>query len=208
MRLLWRLASRLTANLIMTHGPVQAGTVYLSFDDGPDPKYTERLIALLAEHNAKASFFLIAGLAAANPELVARILSCGHSIGNHSMSHPAMFRLGFTAQWQQIDQGDAVLQGLDPGHKHAFRPPNGRITWAALLNTLWRRRPMMLWSIDSMDYKLGAEAVVKRLRSRPPTVGDIILFHDDGECALLALQVLLPEWKLAGLRFLPLECAS
>ena len=205
---IWRLVSLLTANLIQTRGPARGGSVYLTFDDGPDSMQTERLLALLAKHNARASFFLIGSLADAAPNRVARILAAGHAIGNHSMTHPQMRRLGLRAQLQQIDQADAVLQRMDVNRWHAFRPPNGRVTWVILLATLWRRRPLVLWSIDSMDYKLDPQGVVRRLRATPPRDGDIILFHDDGECALLALEVLLPEWKRAGLRFLPLECAA
>ena len=205
---IWRLISLLTAGLVRTHDAAGDGSVYLTFDDGPDPAQTERLLALLAKHNAKAIFFLIGERAEAAPDLVARILAEGHAIGNHSMTHPPMRRLGLRAQFQQIDRTDAVLQRMDGNRRHPFRPPNGRVTWGILLATLLRRRPLVLWSIDSMDYKLDPQAVVRRLRAAPPKAGDIILFHDDGECASLALDVLLPEWSRAGLRFLPLECTA
>ena len=208
MNFIWRLTSLLTANLVRTRGPTSGDSVYLTFDDGPDPAQTDRLLALLARHNAKASFFLIGEAAETAPDLVARILAGGHAIGNHSMTHQPMRRLGVREQLQQIDQADSVLRRIDGNAWHAFRPPNGRVTWIVLLATLWRRRPLVLWSIDSMDYTLDPKAVVGRLRATPPKDGDIILFHDDGECALLALEVLLPEWERAGLRFPPLECAG
>lgn len=208
MNRIWRLASLLSANLVRTRGPAAGRALYLSFDDGPNPVHTAALLALLAQHDAKASFFLIGEAAAAAPDLVSRILAAGHAIGNHSMSHPRMPRLGLGAQLQQIDAADAVLERMDGRKRHAFRPPNGRVTWSILLATLWRRRPLVLWSLDSLDYRLPPEAVVERLRAVAPAAGDIILFHDDAECALLALQVLLPEWKRAGWRFLPLECAA
>ena len=208
MNFIWQMTSLLTANLVRTRGPTSGDSVYLTFDDGPDPAQTDRLLALLARHNAKASFFLIGERAEASPDLVVRILAGGHAVGNHSMTHQPMRQIGTRAQLQQIDQADAVLQRIDGNRWHAFRPPNGRVTWVVLLSTLWRRRPLVLWSIDSMDYKLDHQAVVERLRAMPPRDGDIILFHDDGERALLALEVLLPEWERAGLRFPPLECAG
>jgi peptidoglycan/xylan/chitin deacetylase (PgdA/CDA1 family) len=208
MNRIWRLVSLLTANLVRLRGPGAGGAVYLSFDDGPDPVHTGPLLDLLAKHGARASFFVIGRRAEEAPELMARIRSGGHAIGNHSMTHPPMRRLRLRAQLEQIDQADAVLERLDGLARHAFRPPNGRVTCGILLATLWRRRTLMLWSIDSMDYKHDAPAVVQRMRGIPLRGGDVILFHDDGACACQALEVLLPEWKRAGLRFLPLDCSG
>lgn len=206
MKQLWRLASFLAPKLILTRGAKGGDAVYLSFDDGPDARQTERLLTLLAQHQAKAIFFLIGERAQEQVELVARMLADGHVIGNHSMSHPRMRRLGMRAQWQQIDRADVALSRIDGRRWHGFRPPHGQVTWAMLLVSLWRRRPLVLWSLDSWDYKLDPEAVVNRLRANPPKRGDIVLFHDDAECALLALEVLLPEWTSAGLCFAALEC--
>jgi peptidoglycan/xylan/chitin deacetylase (PgdA/CDA1 family) len=206
MNRIWRLGSLLTRNLIRTHGPAEGGAIYLTFDDGPDPVHTEPLLDLLARHDARATFFLIGDRAAVAPAVVERIRSEGHAIGNHSMTHPRMRRLGLRAQLRQIDEGDAALQRIDGLRRHAFRPPNGKVTVSILLALLWRRHPLLLWSLDSQDYRLDPEAVVTRLRTAPPAAGDILLFHDDAECALRALAVLLPDWQRAGLRFLPLDC--
>lgn len=195
----WRLVCALSAGLIRTRGPRDA--VYLTFDDGPQPVHTVALLELLAQHDARATFFLVGDQAQAYPELVRRLRAAGHSIGNHSMNHPRMSQLDMRAQIAQIDTADAALSQLDPGRTHTFRPPNGRVTPGILLATLLRRRPLVLWSIDSLDYRLDAAAVVQHLRATPPRPGDILLFHDDGACAGDALAVLLPEWRRAGLRF-------
>lgn len=201
MNRIWSAASFLSGNLVRTRGAATGSAVYLTFDDGPHPEHTARLLDLLARHDAKGTFFLIGRTAEQSPDLVRRLLDEGHAIGNHSMTHPKMRTLGTTAQWSEIDRADAVLKRFGGSARHAFRPPNGRVTSSILAFSLWRRRPLVLWTIDSLDYVLPSQEVVKRLEAQPPVAGDVILFHDDGGCAQDALEVLLPAWKKAGLRF-------
>ncbi|MES2098580.1 MAG: polysaccharide deacetylase family protein [Pseudomonadota bacterium] len=198
---LWPLASLLTGNLVRTRGPRTGGAVYLTFDDGPHPQHTASVLEVLARHGAKGSFFLIGREAERFPELVRRILAEGHSVGSHSMFHPRMRGLGARVQWSEIDRADLVLEGFDGRRRHAFRPPNGRVTLPILAAGLWRRQPLVLWTIDSHDYELGPDGVIQRLQKGPPTDGDVILFHDDGACAATALQALLPVWRAGGLSF-------
>lgn len=201
MNRIWSAASFLSGNLVRTSGKPAGSAVYLTFDDGPDPEHTVRVLDLLAQHGAKGTFFLIGRFAEQSPEIVRRMLEEGHAIGNHSMTHPKMRALETTAQWDEIDRAEAVLQQLGGSKFHSFRPPNGRVTSSLLAYSLWRRRPLVLWTIDSHDYKLPPQDVVKRLQEAPPVAGDVILFHDDTPCAGNALEVLLPAWKMAGLQF-------
>jgi len=69
--------------------PRRPGELGLTFDDGPNPAWTPQLLDLLASHEVKATFFLVGKFAQAEPELVRRIQSAGHLIGNHSWSHPS-----------------------------------------------------------------------------------------------------------------------
>lgn len=201
MKKIWAAASFLTGGLVSTRGAAEGASVYLTFDDGPHPVHTLRLLDLLAKHGAKGTFFLLGVSAQQFPDIVRRMLREGHAIGNHSMTHPKMKSLGPRAQWDEIDHADMVLQELDERTRHPFRPPNGRVTLPALMACLWRRQPLILWTCDSLDYTLDHAAVVRRLRAAAPSAGDVILFHDDAACAADALEVLLPEWALNGLRF-------
>ena len=198
---LWSVLSLLSAGYVRTRGPAVDSTIYLSFDDGPHALHSARLLDLLAQHEAKATFFLLGDVAQDEPELVARMLAQGHAIGNHSMTHPRMSGLGGRAIWDEVDRADAVLARFDGQRRHLFRPPHGRLTPAMVAGSLWRRQPLVLWTLDSLDYKLEPQAVARRLSERLPVSGDVILFHDDGACAGEALEILLPLWKRAGLRF-------
>lgn len=207
MNALWSTASLMTANLIRTRGPrsgsESGSSIYLTFDDGPHPVHTPHLLSVLERHGAKGTFFLIGQKAEKHPQVVRRILDGGHAIGNHSMRHPKMRALPRSAQWAEIDLADVVLARFDGRRRHAFRPPNGRVTAWAVASSIWRRQPLVLWTIDSLDYKLSADAVAHALRERKLVDGDVILFHDDAARAAEALDALLPAWLADGYTFPP-----
>ncbi len=199
MNVLWTLLSVLTASRVRTRGP--APCVYLTFDDGPHATLTAKLLDLLAQHEVKATFFLLGCELQKTPELAHRMVAEGHALGNHSMTHARFRSLGLRAQWQEIEQADQALQPMDGRTRHLFRPPNGRFNLATLLCCLCRSQPLMLWSHDSHDFKLDSAALIQRLSSFSLCAGDVVLFHDDTGSAIAALAVLLPQWKQAGLRF-------
>lgn len=202
MHWIWPLAATLSANrLVLTRMKARAGSVYLTFDDGPNPEHTPALLDLLKAHDARASFFVVGDRAQEHADLVARIVAEGHSVGNHSMTHPRMPSLSPRAQIDEIARADAVLARFNVRAKHPFRPPNGRSTVTTLLHGLWRGQPTVLWSIDSLDYRQSASEIVAHLSQDIPVPGDIVLFHDDAGTAREALRQLLPAWRDAGLRF-------
>lgn len=201
MHWIWSVAAVLTLFTVRTSMSRGGREIYLSFDDGPNPEHTPPLLDLLKAHGVKATFFLIGDQAARHPTLVQRIVDEGHTIGNHSMTHPRMPKLSAREQLKDIAAADGVLRRFNGRTRQLFRPPNGRATWATILNSLLRRRPLVLWTVDSKDYELNADEVVARLEQIRLRGGDILLFHDDGEVALTALRRLLPQWSNAGLHF-------
>jgi peptidoglycan/xylan/chitin deacetylase (PgdA/CDA1 family) len=201
MHWIWSVATLLTAHTVLTHKSRRGRNVYLSFDDGPHPEHTPELLDLLRQHGVKATFFLIGEQAQRYPELVHRIVSEGHAIGNHSMTHPRLPALPARQQVADIHAADVVLSRFNGRRRQLFRPPNGRATLATILDSVRHRRPLVLWTIDSKDYELDAEQIVRRLQGQVPRGGDILLFHDDGGAAFKALAKLLPLWLSAGLSF-------
>lgn len=201
MHWIWSVVAFLTVYSVRTRMSRREPTVYLSFDDGPHPEHTPRMLELLRKHGAKATFFLIGDQAEKHPDIVRRIVEEGHTIGNHSMTHPRLSRLSAREQLADIARADAVLERFNGRKRQLFRPPNGRATLATIVSSTLRRRPLVLWSIDSLDYQLDAEQVAARLAKVSVRGGDILLFHDDGGAAAGALASLLPRWSGAGLRF-------
>ncbi|MFZ1391996.1 MAG: polysaccharide deacetylase family protein [Dokdonella sp.] len=195
---------------MMTTGPVSGNALYLTFDDGPNVGYTERVLDVLAAHSAKATFFLLGEQVEAHPAVVRRIVDEGHQLGNHSYNHPRFTRIPHSQQLSQIERTERLLAAIDGKREHRFRPPSGRFPLSLLLHFAMNRSSMAYWSYDSLDYTgMPAEKLIDVLRGDPPRAGDIVLLHDDNDATVELLNVMLPEWRKAGfeLRALP-ELAS
>jgi peptidoglycan/xylan/chitin deacetylase (PgdA/CDA1 family) len=201
MHWIWSVAAILTAYTVRTHMPRRQPAIYLSFDDGPHPEHTPRVLDVLKQNGVKASFFLIGNMVQRHPDVVQRIVAEGHSIGNHSMTHPRMPELSARDQLADIAAADETIRPFNGRPRQFFRPPNGRATVTTILSSLLCRRPLVLWNVDSKDYTLDGEQVVARLQQMSLRGGDILLFHDDGGTAARALAELLPHWRRAGYSF-------
>lgn len=186
----------------------------LTFDDGPDPEVTPRVLDLLEAAGAGASFFLIGERAARHPALVREILRRGHSVENHTQTHPLHFAaLSLHAQRRQILQADAAIRDAG-GAPRFFRPPAGLrspLTDPALTGTGLR---LASWTWRGADGAIGNPArVLQRLRN--VGAGNIVLLHD-GNCrrdsegqpvVLSVLPALLRRMAEAGLSSVPLPAA-
>jgi peptidoglycan-N-acetylglucosamine deacetylase len=178
--------------------------VALTFDDGPDPRYTGQVLSLLAAERMTASFFLTGEHASASPELVAAEIDAGMEIGDHSWSHPHLSELDIRATTEQIERTRALLArlGADVG---MFRAPFGEIAPDQL--ELTRRMGLLTihWSLPFdhlIDGRSPEEAADTILDLVEP--GDIILAHDanagsiDRDAAMRTLHILLPELRARG----------
>lgn len=194
--------------LALTRGDRRERCAYLTFDDGPNPRFTPPLLDLLARHDARASFFLIGDQIERYPEIVERIVAEGHLIGNHSYDHPHFDRLPLAEQVAQVTRTDQLLARFDGRPRHRFRTPRGVVPLGLLLRFARERRGITYWSYDSLDYddhpidRLSAAFERHGLRN-----GEIVLMHDDSARAQGILERLLPQWHAQGiaLRALPEE---
>ncbi len=146
--------------------------IYITFDDGPTPGVTEWILATLKKYDAKATFFVLGKNVELYPDLYEKILSEGHSVGNHTYSHQKGWGMSVERYVEDVDFAS------DRVHSNLFRPPYARIT-SSQLRVVAQRYKIVLWSVLTFDYKatLRREACLhnatKGLRG-----GDIILFHD------------------------------
>jgi peptidoglycan-N-acetylglucosamine deacetylase len=176
-------------------------TVFLTFDDGPHPEHTPRLLATLRRFGARATFFMIGRVLREHPEVATEVHRAGHRLANHSTHHPWFNRISWARQRQEIAETDSLLQAVDGQATHLFRPPHGRMSGACVARTLLGPLRVSLWTTDSLDYRLTSAEVVAHLRTSGVQGGDILLFHDDAAVAADALETLLPEWRAQGLDF-------
>jgi peptidoglycan/xylan/chitin deacetylase (PgdA/CDA1 family) len=191
---------------LTTAGPADGCAIYLTFDDGPHPEHTAPLLDLLAEHDARASFFLIGQQIERHPELARRIAAEGHTLGNHSFSHPRFETLSLRQQFEEIDRTDRLLTAINGRERHGFRPPRGVLSLPMIARCIRERRRILYWSYDSLDYsRRSAGELLEVIERHPMRPGEIVLMHDDSQLSLDLLRELIPGWKAAGfaLRALP-----
>ena len=184
--------------------PLAPKEVVLTFDDGPWPATTERILDTLRRECVRATFFLIGRNAAARPALAQRELSEGHTVGYHSFSHPMLDRMPIAAAQADIDRGIAAVDGALRGQaEHAapfFRFPYFSST-PPLLDWLERRRMAVfgadLWASDwnpmSPDQEL--RLVLGRVEADQ---GGIVLFHDTKAQTAAMLPAFLRALKSGG----------
>ena len=188
------------------------GEVGLTFDDGPDPEITPRVLDLLDQYDAKASFFCLAQKVAAYPELAREIIRRGHSVENHTYSHPYAFSLyGPSALQREINTAQITIHAITSVAPVFFRAPMGFrspllapiVERAGLRYATWTRRGLDTFAKDP-------EPILQRLQYGL-AAGDILLLHDGcptqrrGDSAII-LQV-LPR-LLDHLRTLKLKSVS
>lgn len=159
------------------------GEVALTFDDGPDPRVTPRVLELLDAHGARATFFCIASRAAEHPALVAEIARRGHGIENHSQRHSLRFpALGLAGFRREIAAAQATLGALSGRAPRFFRAPAGlrNPLLDPALHDLGLR--LVSWTRRGFDTRDGDAALVARRLLDGLAPGDILLLHD-GRCA-------------------------
>lgn len=206
-KLKWGLYKLLPNNWLTVTLPDEKPVLSLTFDDGPHPKYTPQILDLLDQHDIKATFFLIGKHVESYPHLAKDIVSRGHSIGNHSLNHRYFIKMSLAQQMDEISQTETLLQEIDGQRKHAFRPPNGGMNLRLFLQLVLSRTPIVLWSLNSLDYLYkNPKELIDSFSDTTASAGDIILLHDDASHTVEGLKILIPWWKNLG--FIFVDCTT
>ena len=179
-------------------GPVLA----LTFDDGPHPKNTPRLLDMLKERGIKATFYVIGQNVAQYPEVMKRIVAEGHEIGNHSYTHVSLTKCSQDKVTDEVSKtNDAILQacGAKPT---TIRPPYGA-TNAAITKRLNDEfgLTVVMWSVDPLDWKIRKSAHVSSHILQNAKSGSIILSHDIHPTTIDAMPEVLDGLLAKGHKF-------
>ncbi|MBT2508189.1 glycosyltransferase [Streptomyces sp. ISL-98] len=183
----------------------------LTFDDGPDPLWTPKVLDKLKQHDAHGVFFVTGTMASRHPDLVERMVHEGHEVGLHTFNHPDLsFQTKSRIDWE-LSQNQLAIAGAAGIRTSLFRPPYSSFS-DALDNKSWpvtqyigsRGYITAFNNTDSEDWKRpGVEAIIKRATPKG-TEGSIVLMHDSGgdrSQTVAALDRFLPSMKERGYRF-------
>ena len=159
--------------------------VHLTFDDGPDPEVTPWVLDMLAQHRAKATFFVVGDQAVKHPDILEALKKAGHVVGGHTMRHELGWRTDTTPY---VQSALASIDGLQP----LFRPPYGKMT-PAQARRIRAHADLIMWDVLSADFdvKKTPEDCFEQLlvNTRP---GAIVVFHDSERAAPRMLPILEP----------------
>ena len=180
-------------------GNRQCAQIALTFDDGPDPAHTPRILDILKLYQVKATFFVVAGEAEQYPDILARMMSDGHEIGSHSYSHPYFHRLSWRGAMNEVRIAGAMLTSLSGVPCKLFRPPHGKLSLRSLIPAWAAGQKVILWNVDLKDYCAAEGQVESQLGRHPLSGGDIVLYHGTSEPSLKALPRVIESAFSKGL---------
>jgi peptidoglycan-N-acetylglucosamine deacetylase len=183
--------------------------VALTFDDGPLPPYTGQVLDVLERYGVPATFFCVGLNVSAFPEEVARIREQGHTLGNHTWSHPFLPELSRRQLVAQLEHTDSAIMSASGGARPTlFRPPYGSRTpevagWLGELDST-----VVLWDVDVSDWSMPGAGVIADMTLAQTKPGSVILMHDGGgdrSQTVAALPAIIEGVLARGLRFVRVE---
>lgn len=176
--------------------------IALTFDDGPHPANTPRLLDILKQRNVKATFYVVATNAKRYPEIMRRIIAEGHEIGNHTVTHGNLSKMSDAQVRQELTASHQAIVAATGVAPKTMRPPYGAITSA---QKTWIRRefgyPAILWSVDPEDWKKPGPSVVTSRLVSGAAPGGILLVHDIHAPSIDAMPSTLDQLLGKGFQF-------
>jgi peptidoglycan/xylan/chitin deacetylase (PgdA/CDA1 family) len=176
----------------------QTRKVILTFDDGPHPKTTPKILEILKKRNLKAIFFVLGLQAEKYPELVNQIAQDGHEIANHSYNHKNLAQLSEAQVNQQIDVTNDLIEKITGRKPRFLRPPYGALNKQLLRICQAKNMDIMLWTIDPKDWQHKNESIIlrnlmKQLGMNGNLRGGAVLLHDIYPATVRALDPFLDQ---------------
>lgn len=175
---------------------VHGGMVALTFDDGPNPSSTGRILDVLEKNHAVATFFDLGKLAKSYPDVVKREEAIGCEVGSHSYDHPNLNNLSAEGVQAQVNSSRDVFVSILGHDVSLFRPPYGNANEIVKANVPY---PLIHWNVDTLDWKSrNKDAILSEIRKVGNLDGKIILMHSIYESTADAVEVIVPELLSEG----------
>ncbi|MFQ6878716.1 MAG: polysaccharide deacetylase family protein [Oscillospiraceae bacterium] len=176
--------------------------IALTYDDGPDPVYTEELLAVLEAENVRATFFLLGQEIAGQEETVKKMYAAGHILGNHTYSHVDLLGLSEWEALEQLRKTNEVIAACTGEYPQYFRPPFGRCSESINKQISML---MIMWTLDTRDWECQDTGVIVENIVQNVKENDIILMHDGYETTVEATRQVIPILKEQGYTFVTVE---
>lgn len=176
--------------------------IALTYDDGPNSRFTPRLLSLLREQNVPATFFLLGEQVKLYPNEARQIVEMGFEVGNHSFDHSNLSKMNEQGIDEQLQSTQEIIKktaGIEPG---VFRAPYGALSTTVKRLAHEKGLDIIMWSLDTEDWKTGSmkEQIVQTVLEKVKP-GDIILMHDRNTRTIEATAELIPRLREEGYEF-------
>ena len=189
--------------------PHGARQMALTYDDGPNDPHTLRLLEVLANHEVRATFFLIGRYVRQRPEIAREVAKAGHMIGNHTFTHPLLTLKSAAAIRRELADCQAAIQDSLGEKCNLFRPPFGGRRPAVLRIARELGLEPVMWNVTGFDWNAPPAAVIEQKVAKQIRGGDVILLHDGGHKQMgadrlqtvLATDHLIAKCKSQGYEF-------
>ncbi|MBQ7383228.1 MAG: polysaccharide deacetylase family protein [Clostridia bacterium] len=193
-----------TAGNVFAKNSSAIGKIALTFDDGPHPIYTPKILEILEEYGVSATFFVIGKNVENYPDAFRAILDSGCEIGNHTYTHKNMEGMNDREIRDELEQTEAAVAKACERRLSLLRPPEGSCGAPLERVSVERGYDVILWSIDTLDWAHTPSDIIARRVLSNAHDGDIILMHDyvsHGSTTLEALRIIIPELLARGYEF-------
>ena len=180
--------------------------VAMTFDDGPHPSHTPRLLDMLRERNIKATFYVIGNNAKRYPAIMQRMIREGHEVGNHTMSHAYLTKLSDAGIRRELKTAHDAIYSITGVHPRTIRPPYGAVN-TRIKNLMYNefKYPSIMWSVDPQDWKKPGVSVVTSRLVNGARNGGILLAHDIHSPTIQAMPGTLDGLLRKGFRFVTIS---
>lgn len=177
----------------------------LTFDDGPEPILTAKLLSILKSLDVKATFFVIGEKVDRHPELVEKMIAEGHEVENHSYYHLRMARIPQEMITWEIQQGAKAIERITGKRPMFLRPPGGEYTSSVTAACAQCQSILALWSQDPADYEQPSHQVITQRLLQTTRNGGIILLHEKVRPTMQALPAFVATARERGYQFVRLD---